>query len=87
MQYHDPFLELQETILAKLTDAGLISGSVSGMTKSQAHQKADLMLMIKTPLSLLCHLENPDAEGQFEGEIEEWTEATELDLKETDDVA
>ena len=87
MQYHDPFLELQETILAKLTDAGLISGSVSGMTKSQARQKADLMLMIKTPLSLQSHLENPDAEGQFEGEIEEWMEACELDLKETDDVA
>jgi chromosome segregation ATPase len=87
MKYHDPFLEMQETVLARMTDAGLISSSVSGMTKSQARQKADLMLMIKTPLSLQSHLENPDAEGQFEGEIEEWVEACELDLKETDDVA
>lgn len=87
MLYHDPFLEVQETLLARLTDAGLISGYVSGMTKSQASQKADLMPMIKTPLSLQSHLENPEAEGQFEDEIEEWMEATEVDLKEKEDVA
>lgn len=58
--------------------------SVSGMTKSQARQKADLMLMIKTPLSLQSHLENPEAEGQFEGEIEEWIEASDKDFEEDD---
>ena len=84
MKYHDPFLEMQETVLARMTDAGLISGSVSGMTKSQARQKADLMLMIKTPLSLQSHLENPDAEGQFEGEIEEWMEASDKDFEKDD---
>ena len=87
LRYYSAHSEIQETILARLTDAGLISGSVSGMTKSQARQKADLMLMIKTPLSVQSHLENPEADGQFEGEIEEWMEASDEDLRERDDVA
>lgn len=79
--YYDPFLEIQETLLASLRASGIIRSTAFSMSLDQADRKSDLSNMIKTPMKFVEELHHRKYEEHIGDNELEWMAAEDIDFE------
>ena len=79
--YYDPFVEIQETLLASFRASEIIQSTSFSMSIDDARKKSDLSNMIKSPMRFLDNLIHQQHEEQLGDENLEWIAADKIDFE------